>query len=77
MQVVQAYMGTAQGYGGEVQAKIALANAYIGEVNARMQVDGQKYTWLESQYTKLKQEYTQGITAITSGSLSPQQNQGA
>lgn len=62
-------------YLSEANAYISQAQGYIGEINTRMQREGQKYKWYDSQYNKLKQDYIQGIQALTGNKLQQAEGQ--
>jgi len=60
------YLNAAQGYGNEIQSKIAISQGYASEANARMQRDTQKYQWYQGQQAKLQQDYDKGIQMLIS-----------
>ena len=48
----------------EASSYIAQAQGYIGETKVRMERDGQKYQWYQSQQVKLQQDYDKGIQML-------------
>ena len=58
----------------EASSIIAQAQGYIAEANVRMQRDDQKYKWYDNQYSKLQQNYMQGIQALK-GDTAPSRSQ--
>tara|TARA_A100001201_G_scaffold141981_1_gene138876 strand:- start:1215 stop:2381 length:1167 start_codon:yes stop_codon:yes gene_type:complete len=48
----------------EASSYIAQAQGYIGEAKVRMERDGQKYQWYQSQQVKLQQDYDKGIQML-------------
>ena len=61
-------------YLSEANTYISQAQGYIGEINTRMQREDQKYKWYDNQYSKLQQNYMQGIQALK-GDVAPSRSQ--